>query len=102
MAKENHREIIRRVIVSSLVVWLAIHAARTLDAPGVSDMLTGSLYVAGLAALPAIVLWPWLRGYLRHERRCPQSDAERRYQALISFEIVALCAMLILLLLIFV
>lgn len=98
MAQDRHRQIIRRVIVSSLLVWLAIHGAQSLDSPGVAAVLTGSLMIGGLAALPLFVLWPWLIGYLRHERRCPQSASERRYQALVSIEIIALCAMLIVLL----
>jgi membrane protein implicated in regulation of membrane protease activity len=100
MVEDRFREALRRVIISSLLMWLAIHGAQSLETPG-AEMLTGSLMIAGLTALPLLLLWPWFRDWLRHERHRRPPRAERRYQALVGVEIVALCAMLIVLLMFF-
>lgn len=101
MVEDRFRETLRRVIISSLLMWLAIHGAQSLETPGAAEMLTGSLMIAGLAGLPLLLLWPWFRDWRRHERQRRPPRAERRYQTLVGVEIVALCAMLIVLLMFF-
>lgn len=97
MPTENQRRVSRRAIYSSLVFWLAVQLTQLLKPLGVPPFVSTSLFYAALVSFPAFVLWPWLKDLLPPggEEEVVHPDQDRFMDAMVNFEIVALCAMLL-------
>ena len=110
MSSSRHIRTTRRAICGSLLVWMAVQFMQILKPFGVPAFVPGSLVMAGLVALPVFLLWPWLKdSFLKPDRSKPEGpmpedplleDQERdqHMRTLVRFEILALCAMLLLIL----
>jgi hypothetical protein len=101
MTYERHRQINRRVILSSLLIWLAIQLTQAFEPLGSVAALTEPLMIIGLTALPVLVLWPWLKGRFLWKGVDTEQDQRRAlepHQILVSLEILALSGMLFFLL----
>ena len=110
MSSDRHIRTTRRTIYGSLLVWMAVQFTQILKPFGVPAFVPGSLVMAGLVALPVFLLWPWLKdSFLEPDRGNPEDlmsedpllEDPKRHQhmrTLVRFEILALCAMLLLIL----
>ena len=110
MSSSRHIRTTRRAIYGSLLVWMAVQFTLILKPFGVPAFVPGSLVMAGLVAFPVFLLWPWLKdSFLEPDRGNPEEpipedplleDQERNQYlgTLVRFEVLALCAMLLLIL----
>jgi hypothetical protein len=101
MSYHRNRQINRRVILSSLAIWLAIQLSQALEPIGTTAALAGPLMLIGLMALPLLALWPWLKGrFVEKSTGCDPDErrGEEPHQILVSLEILALSGMLFFLL----
>ena len=96
MSRNTLKQLNRGAIWSSLLVWLTIQFTQLLKPLGIPIFSTRPLVIAGLIAIAVLVWWPWLKGSSGVvDDHSEQSPKERQHQILVSFEIVALSAMLI-------
>lgn len=99
MSYDRYRETNRCAIYGSLLIYLIILIARFFEPIGITAAGTDSLVIISLTAFSLLVVWPWFRGYfLRVYDDQRESPRDGSRSGLICFEIVALSAMLIYLL----
>lgn len=97
MPSRIHKQINRRAICGALSIWMAVQLAQLLKPIGISILAPPAILVVGLIAYPVLLLWPLLKRLLTGPRPIePQESAdERRFDTLISVEVVALSSILI-------
>lgn len=101
MSQNKQKLLSRSAIYGSLLIWLMVQFTQLLKPLGIPGFKSDSIVVAGLIALPALLSWPWLKGFLFEVADDdPQpSLPDRQHQRLVTVEIVALSFMLLFLLL---
>ena len=94
--KPTLKQLNRGAIYASVTIWLAIQATQPLEPLGITSVTTRTLVIAALVAIPVVFWWSWpKRPHQIVDDHLKQSSEERQHQILVSFEIVALSAMLI-------